>query len=327
MRGVSAPLIAVTTALARPLGPAATIGRYRLREVIGRGGSSVVYRAVTDPADGLPPVVAVKLAAHERCRDPEFRRQFNEHSRASAAIAHPSVLPVLDAGDDQGRPFLVLPHIAGADLSRRLAAHALTVGQVLALLRQVADGLDAMHLAGVLHLDVKPANVLVGTVSAGAVPAADSVAPARPVSVADSELPAPPGRPPPARAFLTDLGLCRFLADQPVRSGPPADFTGSPRYAAPEHLRGRAVRASSDVYSLACVLFACLAGRPPYLGEVPAVVTGHLSGRVPSLSALTALPQCLDRVIRRAMHPDPGSRYASCADLITGARLAILDGA
>ena len=105
------------------------------------------------------------------------------------------------------------------------------------------------------------------------------------------------------------------------------DFVGSPRYAAPEHLRGRTVRPSSDVYSLACVLFACLAGHPPYVGEVAAVVTGHLSGRVPSLSALTGLPRCLDRVIRRAMHPDPGSRYGSCADLVTGARLAILDGA
>ena len=104
------------------------------------------------------------------------------------------------------------------------------------------------------------------------------------------------------------------------------DFVGSPRYASPEHLRGRAVLPSADVYSLTCVLFACLAGRPPYVGDVPAVVTGHFSGRVPSLSALTALPRALDRVIRRGMHPDPGSRFASCSELITQARLAIIDG-
>jgi serine/threonine-protein kinase len=75
------------------------------------------------------------------------------------------------------------------------------------------------------------------------------------------------------------------------------------------------------------MLFACLAGHPPYVGDVPAVVTGHLSGRVPSLSALTALPRCLDRVIRRGMHPDPASRFATCGELVTDARLAIVDGA
>ena len=290
----------------------ARIGRYRLREVIGRGGSSVVYRAecAAERDAGLPPVVAVKLAIDERCRDPEFRRQFREHSRASAAVRHPSVLPVLDTGDDSGRPYLVLPHIEGTDLSRRIAAHVLTVGQVLGVLRQVAEGLDAMHRGGILHLDVKPANVLVGRISTGEETGDTDAVGAGPV-----------------RAYLTDLGLCRFLADQPARPVPSGDFVGSPRYAAPEHLRGRTVRPSSDVYSLACVLFACLAGRPPYVGELPSVVTGHLSGRVPSLSALTGLPRCLDRVIRRAMHPDPGSRYGSCADLVTGARLAILDGA
>ena len=147
----------------------ARIGRYRLREVIGRGGSSVVYRAVADRRPLMrpdsPPVVAVKVAIDERCRDPEFRRQFREHSRASAAVRHPSVLPVLDTGDDLGRPYLVMPHIEGADLSRRMAGHVLTVGQVLGVLRQVADGLDAMHRGGILHLDVKPANVLVGRIS------------------------------------------------------------------------------------------------------------------------------------------------------------------
>ena len=133
------------------------------------------------------------------------------------------------------------------------------------------------------------------------------------------------GRPAESRAFLTDLGLCRFLADAPRGYSP--DFVGSPRYASPEHLRGREVRSSSDVYSLACMLFACLAGHPPYVGDVPSVVTGHLSGRVPSLSALTGLPRCLDRVIRRGMHPDPASRFATCGELVTGARLAIIDGA
>jgi serine/threonine-protein kinase len=276
-----------------------------------------VYRAINDHAAALPRVVAVKVAISERAADPEFRRQFHEQRRVSAAVDHPSVLPVVDSGDDHGRPYLVMPHIEGADLAHQLTGQALTVGRVLVLLRQVADGLDAMHRAGLLHLDVKPANVLVGR-PAQRVPGGSEHREHR-------EQLDRAGQSGTARAYLADLGLCRFLADAPARFSP--DFVGSPRYASPEHLRGRAVRSSADVYSLACMLFACLAGHPPYVGDVPAVVTGHLSGRVPSLSALTALPRCLDRVIQRGMHPDPGSRFATCTELVTGARLAIVDGA
>lgn len=283
------------------------IGRYRLRQVIGRGGSSVVYRARNDDRPDLPTVVAIKVADDEQCREPALRRQFHAQSRVSAAVDHPSVLPVLDSGEHHGRPFLVMPYIHGADLARQLNAQALTVGRVLVFLRQVADGLDAMHRAGVLHLDVKPANVLVGRVTAG------------------DDGPAGTGERREA-AYLTDLGLCRFLSEPAGASQGGVDFVGSPRYSSPEHLRGRPVRPSSDVYSMACMLFACLAGHPPYVGDVPAVVTGHLSGRVPSLADLTALPRCLDRVVRRGMHPDPASRFGSCRELITRARLAIVDG-
>jgi serine/threonine-protein kinase len=296
------------------------ISGYRLREIIGRGGSSVVYRAMNDYFRSLPPVVALKVAIAQRSADPEFRRQFHEQSRVSAVVDHPSVLPVVDAGEYHGRPYLVMPHIDGADLSRQLTTQAMTVGRVLMLLRQVAEGLDAMHRVGVLHLDVKPANVLVGCMT-GNLAAGGGTRPGR-GDPGDHQAPEP-------RAFLTDLGLCRFLADDPGRSvSDPrgVDFIGSPRYASPEHLRGRALLPSADIYSLACVLFAALAGRPPYVGDVPAVVTGHFSGRVPSLSALTSLPRCLDRVIRRGMHPDPGSRFGTCGELITQARLAIVDG-
>jgi len=277
----------------------ARIGPYRLQQVIGRGGSGVVYRAGNDHFPQLPPVVAVKVAHDGRSAGVEFRRQFAAHSRVSALVHHPGVLRLVDGGVDRGRPYLVMPHIDGADLARRLTAGAPSLGRMLVLLRQVADALDAMHSQGVLHLDVKPSNVLVG----------------RPVR--------PPGGPTAERAFLADLGVCRFLSDRP---GPfSTDFVGSPRYASPEHLRGRAVRPAADVYSLTCVLYAALGGQPPYNGDIPAVVTGHLSGRVPSLSALTSLPRRLDRVIRRGMHPDPGSRFASCRELISAARSAILD--
>ncbi len=283
------------------------IGRYRLGQIIGRGGSSVVYRAEPDDEGQVgasrPAAVAVKVAHADRSADAAFRRQFLDQARATVLVDHPGVLPVVDSGQDGDQPFVVMPHVRGDDLARRLQARSLSLGRVLALLREVADALDAMHAKGVLHLDVKPSNVLVGRHTAD--PSAD-------------------GNGAVDRAFLTDLGLCRFLSDGPASGA--ADFVGSPRYASPEHLRGRVVKASSDIYSLSCVLFAVLAGRPPYTGDIPAVVTGHLSGVVPSVSVLAALPRRLDGVIRRGMHPDPGSRFVSCRDLLASAMAALDSG-
>jgi len=289
------------------------IGRYRLCEAIGRGGSSVVYRAINDHRASLPRVVAVKVAMHERCADDGFRRAFLDQSRVSAVIDHPNVLPVLDAGEDGGLPYLVMPHVRGVDLARQIAAHALTVGRVLALLGQVGSGLDALHRCGLLHLDVKPANVLVGQSGQHA---PDGVRDRSSV-VCSVVL---------ERVFLSDLGLCRFWAEQSPAHHQDfvgEDFVGSPRYASPEHLRGGPVRAAADVYSLTCVLFACLAGRPPYVGDLPTVVTGHLAGRVPSLASLTALPRQLDAVIRRGLHPDPRARFRTAGELIASASEAL----
>ncbi|MEP6562867.1 MAG: serine/threonine-protein kinase [Nakamurella sp.] len=310
------------------LATARTIGGYQLGQLIGRGGSSVVYRAF----DGRSRVVAIKLAISERCGDPAFRRQFSQQTRVSAVLDHRSVLPVIDSGEHRGRPYLVMPHVQGADLRQRLVADRLTVGRILVLLRQVADGLDALHASGVLHLDVKPANVLVGRVD-GAVTSRRSPERTEPIATDASDTdasdtdasdtePAATRAGQQERAYLADLGLCRFLKDKPSKSAP--DFVGSPRFSSPEHLCGRALQSAADVYALTCLLFASLAGQPPYVGGLPAIVTGHLSGRVPSLAALTGLPRSLDRVVRRGMHPDPGSRYGSCRELVEGARLAIL---
>ena len=193
----------------------------------------------------------------------------------------------------------------GADLARQLTRPALTVGRVLVLLRQVADGLDAMHGAGVLHLDVKPANVLVGRVHRQ-----DS--PRRTDTGAST------------RAYLTDLGLCRFLSDGPG-SRPRA---GLRRLAplllarAPARADGAAV---ADVYSLTCMLFACLAGQPAVRRRHPR--RGHRPPVRPGAVAGGARPRCragLDRVVRRGMHPDPARASRSCPELITAARLAIV---
>ena len=266
-----------------------------------------MYRAINDHRQELPGVVAVKVAIDERCADEGFRRSFPDQTRMSAVIDHPNVLPVFHSGEHAGRPYLVMPHVFGVDLARQIAAQALTVRRVLALLGQVAAGLDAMHRCGLLHLDVKPANVLVGRSAA--------IAPNTGRGVGSMSRP-----PRDERVYLADLGLCCFSAERVRRTD--GEFVGSPRYAAPEHLRGGPVRAAADIYALTCVLFACLAGRPAFVGDIPTVVTGHLNGRVPSLTGLTGLtglPGQLDMVIRRGMHPDPGARFGTSGELIAAA--------
>ncbi len=269
-----------------------SIGRYRLREIIGRGGSSVVYRASVRARPAI--AVAVKIARTEA--GVEVRRSFLDLERRSGAIRHPSVLPVLDSGDEDGRPYLVMPLVEGSDLSMAVAGGTLTVGRMLVALAQVAAGLDALHRAGLLHLDVKPANVLLGRV-AGQEDAGD-------------------------RAYLADLGLCRWR-DQAVGPGDTGGFSGSPRYASPEQLDGGPVRAAADVYSTTCVLYACLAGRPPFVGDIADVLAGHHSGRPPSLARLTGLPGSIDAVIGRGLAPDPADRHGSCAELVRDAGAAL----
>jgi serine/threonine-protein kinase len=166
------------------------------------------------------------------------------------------------------------------------------VARTLRLLGQVADALDAVHARGLVHLDVKPANVLVTTrESAG------------------------------EHVYLADFGLTRRGATGHRTSG--GDFLGSPTYAAPEHLRGEPVDARTDVYSLTCVLFTCLTGRAPYLGSVTEVIDGHLGGEVPSAADLAGLDPRIDDVVHRGMDPDRPRRHDSASAVIEAARGAL----
>jgi serine/threonine-protein kinase len=159
-------------------------------------------------------------------------------------------------------------------------------------LAQVAEALDMLHDQGLVHLDVKPANVLVTTRESAN-----------------------------EHVYLADFGLTRRGATgHRTRSG---DFLGSPTYAAPEHLRGEPVDGRTDEYALTCVLFACLTGRPPFQGQVPDVIAGHLTREVPSVTSLVLLPAAVDVVIRKGMAKEPGGRYPDCRSLIAAARSAM----
>ena len=266
------------------------LGHYLVQEVIGRGGMSVVYRGIDQR---LGRSVALKVMSEDLSADPEFRARFLDEARAASAIDHVNVVPLYDFGERRGALFIAMRLVDGTDLARELAAGPLPARRALALLGQVGAALDMLHDRGLVHLDVKPANVLITC-----------------HELVGTE-----------HVYLADFGLTRRGAGDERPGG--GDFLGSPSYASPEHLRGAGIGPAADQYSMTCLLFAALAGRPPYVGDVRTVVTGHLSGVVPSLSTLADVPAALDRVVARGLAADPALRYASVGDLLTAARRAV----
>jgi hypothetical protein len=265
------------------LTPQTVFAGCRIEEVVGRGGMGVVYRATQLR---LMRPVALKLLAADRAADPEFRTRFEREWRMAAAIDHPHVIPVYEAGEEDGRLYLVLRIVEGSDLHQLLRREGpLRPARAVAIVGQVASALDAAHAAGLVHRDVKPANVL--------------------LSGGD-------------HAYLTDFGLTRL-------TGSATDLTevgrwmGTVGYAAPEQLRAERTDARSDVYSLGCVLFAALTGQPPFPHEtVPAAFLAHLNEPPPRPSA-SGVPAAFDGVIARALAKAPEERYPSAGDLCRAA--------
>jgi len=269
------------------------LGHYLVGPVLGRGGMSVVYRA-TDQRLGRP--VALKVINDQLSADPEFRGRFVEEARAASAIDHPNIVPLYDVGEAGPVLFIAMRLVDGTDLAELIRTGPPAPRRVLALLNQIASALDALHAHGLVHLDVKPSNVLVArTESTG------------------TEV-----------AYLADFGLTRRGPGGHLTAS--GDFLGSPSYASPEHLRGQTVGPASDEYSLACMMFCALAGNPPYTGSVSEVITAHFRGELPSLAAAADVSPTMDRVLARSMAPDPSMRYPSCGDLIGAARRALAEG-
>ena len=254
---------------------------YRVEELLGRGGMGVVYRAY-DVA--LERSVALKLLAPSLAEDRGFRERFLVESRLAAALEHPNVVPIHDAGEADGQLYLAMRYVEGADLKRLLQEEG-TLGpaRAIAICAQVAEALDAAHARGLVHRDVKPSNVLM-----------------------DEH----------GHAYLADFGLTRRLTDQ--APGFEAGLSlGTPAYVAPEQIRGAEVDGRSDQYSLACMLHQCLTGKPPFpRGSEAAVLYAHLEEDPPA-------PQALSNVLPRALAKDPGERYPSCREFVADARTAL----
>jgi serine/threonine-protein kinase len=257
---------------------------YRIVEPLGRGGTSVVYRA-EHVRLGRP--AALKLLAPV-LGEAGFRERFLRESQLAASLDHPSILPVYDAGEEDGFLYIAMACVEGSDLKTLLAEEGrLPLRRALRILGQIGSALDVAHARGLVHRDVKPANILI---------AADD------------------------RAYLTDFGVVKELArNGTTRTG---SFVGTIEYCPPEQIEGRAVDGRSDVYSLACVLYECLSGTPPFHrpSEV-AVLNAHLHASPPKLTrAAPELPPALEPVIAKALSKSPLDRYATCAELLAAAR-------
>jgi streptogramin lyase len=264
---------------------------HRIEAVAGRGGMGIVYRATQLD---LGRTLALKVIAPELAEDPRLRDRFVNESRVAASIDHPNVIPIFYAGEDQGVLFIAMRFVVGTDLRRLVRAEGrLALGRALHVFEQVADALDAAHVRGLIHRDVKPANVLLAAHD---------------------------------HAYLTDFGLTRTTASASGATGSGA-FVGTLDYAAPEQIRGDRVDARGDVYALGCLLFYLLTSEVPYPRETDeAKLWAHLREPPPSATALVAdLPTGLDAVIARAMSKQAEDRFPSAGDVARAAAAAAQD--
>jgi serine/threonine protein kinase len=260
--------------------PALLGDRYRLGERIARGGMGSVYRAV----DGnLGREVAVKVLRRELADDPTFLERFRREARAAAALSHPGVAGVYDYGELGGSAFIVMELVEGETLAERIAAGGpLPWPEAFAIGEQVARALAAAHAHGLVHRDVKPANVLLGRGG---------------------------------RAKVTDFGIAKAASSATLtRTGM---VLGSANYVAPEQAKGEDVGPAADQYSLGCVLFEAVTGRPPYGGANPvAIATQHVSSPVPDpRQELPDLPLPAASLIRQALAKHPDERFASASSM------------
>ena len=264
------------------LDPGTTFAGYRIESPIGRGGMGVVYLA-TDLSLERP--VALKLIAPEYAKDERFRQRFLKEPRLAAALDHPNVVPIYEAREHDGQLYLAMRYVPGEDLKTRFAhTGTLPAGEAMRTLAQVADALDAAHRRGLIHRDVKPANILL-----------------------DED----------GHAYLVDFGISKSLSSDSTAS---RQVVGTLDYMAPERIRGEHVDGRSDQYALACMLYECLAGTPPFRRETEAeTMWAHMQGDIPSLPGHPDL----DPVLAKGLAKDATQRYATCTELVDAARAIV----
>ena len=269
------------------LAPGSEVSGYRIESLLGEGATGAVYLA----RDAEGRAVALKVLDPAVAADARFRERFLRESRVAALLEHPNLVPVLDAGEDGGLLYIAMEWVEGVDLRSLLRREGpLEPERAVALVADVAAALDVAHAAGLVHRDVKPANILV---------AGD-------------------------QARLCDFGLAKHTATAESLTGERM-LVGTVAYIAPEQIEGAGVDGRSDVYSLGCVLHECLTGEPPFdRGSELAVLYAHLNEPPPRPSASRKeLPPALDEVVAAALAKAPAERPQSGGELASAARAAL----
>jgi serine/threonine protein kinase len=265
---------------------------YRIEAVAARGGMGVVYRATQLR---LKRPVALKLVTPALARDARFRERFRSEWMVAASIEHPNVIPVYEAGEEGETLYIAMRWVEGSDLREVFDQTPLEPARAVRIVSQVASALDVAHERGLIHRDVKPANVLI---------------------TGDDHV------------YLTDFGLTKHASSISglTKTG---QWVGTVDYTAPEQIEGTTASPRADVYSLGCVLFEALTGRPPFKRENElATLWAHMYTPPPSLRDVSPdAPAGFDEVLQRAMAKDPDARYASAGELAHAARAAALEQA
>jgi YVTN family beta-propeller protein len=266
----------------------AELAGYRIEALLGRGGMGVVYLA---EQLRLKRRVALKLLAPELAADQRFRERFLRESELAASLDHPNVVPIYDAGEADGLLYIAMRYVEGTDLGTLLAQEGpLEPERAVQTVAAIAAGLDAAHARGLVHRDVKPANVLI---------AHDS------------------------HVYLADFGLTRSAQEGAPDEKP--HLSGTLEYVAPEQIEGEPPDPAADIYALGCVLYHCLAGHPPYAKRTQMeLLWAHFNEDPPSPHQLRPeLPEAIDQVIATALAKDPAERYPSGRELAATAAEAL----
>ncbi len=267
---------------------ASEFGRYRLFELIGRGGMGEVYKA-HDTVMGRD--VAIKILPGDRGRDSRFRARFSREALISARLTEPHIIPIHDTGEIDGHLYLVMPIINGVDIDTALKRDGpMAPARAVRVVTQIAAALDTAHAHGLVHRDVKPSNAL----------------------MTDHGF-----------VYLIDFGVAYDSSATKLTDA--SRTVGTWAYMAPERLMTDVADARTDVYALACVLYECLTGERPFPGDLVAQqMTAHLSTPPPRPSERqSAVPVAFDDVVARGMAKEPSERYPSAGDLAAAASAAL----
>lgn len=273
------------------------VAGYTIESVLGHGGMGIVYLARQRSPDRR---LALKLINPAFADDESFRQHFLREATAAAAIDHPHILPVYDAGEADGVLFIAMRLVDGEDLRAILRApDPMPLERIATIVGQIGEALDAAHARGLVHRDVKPGNVL----------------------VASKAEPADPDF-----CYLTDFGVSAWMTSSAATMTSAGQMVGSANYAAPEQIEARSVRAGADLYSLGCVLYECLTGRAPFAGRSPAATLyAQLHDEPPPPSSLRPdLSTAVDAVVARALRKESGDRYRSGRELTADLRSALV---